>query len=237
MCLKTRRQEWTIRLLEEYKASKTGIFLTLTYEDKNTTGNVSKEDLQKFFKRLRKKINEKIKYYAVGEYGTKTYRPHYHAIIMGLSSNDYSTIDSSWSLGNILIGDVNEKSISYVCKYHVNKTDYPAGLTPSFCLMSKGIGLKYVEKMIEYHAESVERCYYSNFQFKQKLPRYIKDKVYTSKQKEEIQKNIVLRESNLNAMNKWLETHPNSNYFLDVQARYKEYQRQFKQKSNEKNTF
>ena len=39
-------------------------------------------DLQLFFKRLRfhidKKYNEKICYYAVSEYGPRTYRPHWH---------------------------------------------------------------------------------------------------------------------------------------------------------------
>ena len=127
---------------------------------------------------------------------------------------------------------VTERSISYVCKYHVNKTDYPVGLNPSFVLMSKGIGKAYVDKFKDYHAESVDRCYYTRFSTKMRLPRYFKDKVYTTKQKEEIMKNLVLRQSNLDAMQRWLDLHPNSNYFRDIQARYEEFKRKFKEKSN-----
>ena len=57
-CLKNRRDEWTIRLLEEFKDSLECIFLTLTYPDESVhyDGNVHKEHLQKFWKRLRKDL-------------------------------------------------------------------------------------------------------------------------------------------------------------------------------------
>lgn len=58
--------------------------ITLTYDDQNVPTNysVEKPALQKFFKRLRKSLRgKKIKYFACGEYGEKTLRPHYHAII------------------------------------------------------------------------------------------------------------------------------------------------------------
>lgn len=222
-------------MIEEFKDVKQSIFLTLTYSDESVhyDGNVHKEHLQKFWKRLRKRLGTRqIRYFAVGEYGTKTFRPHYHAIVGGVDSSFYGLIAASWNQGNIQIGDVTEASMSYVCKYHVNKTDYPVGLNPSFCLMSKGIGKAYISKFVEYHAESTERCFYTQKTIKKRLPRYFKDKVYTTKQREEIQQNLVLRKSNLDAMKRWLDLHPNSNYFKDLQSRYEEFKRQFKQKSN-----
>lgn len=222
-------------MLEEFKDSKECIFLTLTYSDESVhyDGNVHKEHLQKFWKRLRKRLGSRqIRYYAVGEYGTKTFRPHYHAIVSGINANFYDILADAWSKGNIQVGTVTERSISYVCKYHVNRTDYPVGLNPSFVLMSKGIGKAYVEKFREYHEESIDRCYYTRFNQKKRLPRYFKDKVYTTQQKEDIMQNLVLRQSNLDAMQRWLSLHPNSNYFKDIQSRYEEFKRKFKEKSN-----
>lgn len=58
-------------------------FITLTYSEKNIPENMSleKSHLQKFFKRLRKQLTSKVRYFAVGEYGTKKGRPHYHVIL------------------------------------------------------------------------------------------------------------------------------------------------------------
>lgn len=53
---------------------------------------LSKIDLQLFLKRFRKQLskfsNEKIRYYAVGEYGPQTFRPHYHLLFF---SNEEAT--------------------------------------------------------------------------------------------------------------------------------------------------
>ena len=52
--------------------------LNLTYDDDHLPehGQLWKDDLQRFFKRLRKKF--KFRYVASGEYGEKTRRPHFH---------------------------------------------------------------------------------------------------------------------------------------------------------------
>nr|WBW04067.1 replication protein [Microviridae sp.] len=48
-----------------------------------------KRDFQLFMKRLRKKFSgEGIRFFASGEYGSLTFRPHYHAIIFGLELHD-----------------------------------------------------------------------------------------------------------------------------------------------------
>lgn len=143
-CLQNRRADWTFRLRQELKKSKSSYFLTLTYEEKNVTRNpesglpeLSKRTLQLFIKRLRKEnarlVPWPLRYYAVGEYGTQTERPHYHIIIFNLSQELSKRLVDIWLLGQCHVGDVSAASIHYVTKYHVNKVgDYP-GRAPPFC--------------------------------------------------------------------------------------------------------
>ena len=91
-CRIARRQEWSMRVIHELAGYKDAVFLTLTYSDDHLpdNGSLVVADLQKFFKRLRKQYAKrnngiKLRYYACGEYGDRHGRPHYHAIVCGLS--------------------------------------------------------------------------------------------------------------------------------------------------------
>lgn len=187
-CQINRREDWTIRLMEEYKASKYAYFITMTYDDDNMNEgcNVVKKDLQDFFKRFRHNQETKITYYAIGEYGTKLHRPHYHILLFMLEPLNYDKLQQKWGKGLTHVGGVNIKSISYVCKYHINRTTYPEGREPPFCLSSKLLGIQYVAKMQEYHSEDTSRAYYQQYEFKKKIPRYYKDKIYSKEEKEKI---------------------------------------------------
>jgi len=232
-CLANRRDEWITRLVEEAKDHDKMIFLTLTYEDNNLTyGETSptlvKSDVQKFLKRFRKKIGRKIRYYCVGEYGTSTYRPHYHFIMFNVDDTDYDSLLSSWGLGHIEIGSVTIRSISYVCKFHVNKSSAPRGTMPSFTLMSTkpAIGASYVTRMADYHSASVDRAYYSDYNIKKHLPRYFKNKLYSKEEREEIALRYV--DSTYDAS--VVDSKPD--YFRDRYYRIKAYEAKFKSKSN-----
>ena len=95
-------------------------------------------------KRLRKHAKStKIKYYACGEYGSKTERPHYHAIVFNLPRPFDKYILKAWKYGHIHVGTVTEQSIFYTTKYALkglrrkNAWDYDArGREPEFQLMS-----------------------------------------------------------------------------------------------------
>ena len=118
-CLSANRQSWSFRLTKELKTSSSAVFVTLTYEDaklplqKNDDGmltpTVEKRDIQTFLKRLRKKFpSSGIRYYLTAEYGPKTHRPHYHAIIFNLpfteASNQIKLTDiliETWQNGHI----------------------------------------------------------------------------------------------------------------------------------------
>ena len=88
-CQEQRREMWSLRLSEEAKDHLNTAFITLTYNDENMLwcgdyGTLQKKDLQDWLKRLRRQIEPlKIRYYAVGEYGTNTMRPHYHVLLFG----------------------------------------------------------------------------------------------------------------------------------------------------------
>lgn len=106
-CRIQRREDWSLRMIHELTYWKKAMFVTLTYDDEHlpVNGSLSSYDLRCFFKRLRKSAvrfygdSFRLKYFACGEYGPRTHRPHYHAIIFGLDYSDPVDIDlvkSSW---------------------------------------------------------------------------------------------------------------------------------------------
>lgn len=169
-------RSWAVRCLLESKEHEDNQFITLTYDDDYLPADhsVHKRDLQLFIKRLRKYIKyhydiDNIKYYACGEYGDKSERPHYHLILFGLPLPDkkflscvrgnklYTSdiIAKCWPLGIHSVGDVNYETAAYTARYVMKKkkgfyADYYKirGIEPEFTLMSRnpGIGLKYFEE-------------------------------------------------------------------------------------------
>ena len=74
-----------IRCTHERTCHAGAFFLTLTYAESRLpeNGSLRSKDLQLFFKALRRRVKERIRYFAVGEYGSETKRPHYHALLYG----------------------------------------------------------------------------------------------------------------------------------------------------------
>lgn len=103
-CRLERSRQWANRCLLELEYHESAYFLTLTYNpehvptvyysDENTGEayealSLRKRHFQLFMKRLRKAFpDQKLRFFACGEYGGKTQRPHYHAIIFGLKLPD-----------------------------------------------------------------------------------------------------------------------------------------------------
>ena len=80
MCRTRRKQAWVGRLLLEARDHKAARFLTLTYAVE--PGKLEYSDFQKFMKRYRV-IYGPCRFFAVGEYGSKTFRGHWHVLIFG----------------------------------------------------------------------------------------------------------------------------------------------------------
>jgi hypothetical protein len=156
-CRLAKTREWALRIVHELDYWKDGSFITLTYDDDNLpmNGSLVKSDLQKYFKRLRYSLDKEkrnIKYYACGEYGENLFRPHYHAIILGLHPvKDYDLIHENWNYGFVYIGSVTYDSAKYVTgyiqkKYNGEKAKETYGSNePPFQLVSKGIGKRFCE--------------------------------------------------------------------------------------------
>lgn len=185
---------WTLRLLYELDNWSEAQFITLTYNDSNLPKDLSlhPEDLQKFWKRLRKDLEgRKIKYYACGEYGDKNKRPHYHAIVFGLSpysDTDRQLIAQNWNKcepwlfdkAHNGIGEVTRESIGYVTGYVQKKLNGELaekeynGKIPPFSRCSQGMGLEFALK-------NQERLIQNGFTFLHKnkisIPRYFRDKL------------------------------------------------------------
>jgi hypothetical protein len=91
LCLEKKAKEWAHRIKLEADYYKVNAYVTLTYNDDNLPDDemVSKEEIQKYLKRVRYYLKRDIKYYVVAEYGPKNLRPHYHLIIFGADGNDY----------------------------------------------------------------------------------------------------------------------------------------------------
>lgn len=161
-CLQKQAKEWQFRLVQESKRYEHNSMITLTYNEENlpTDASVSRRDLQLFMKRLRKQIKTKIKFFACGEYGSKGFRPHYHAIIFGYDFDDKQKfcfdkkgtqlyrsklLEKVWTLGFSSVGEFTPESALYCAKYMQKMVDAKGKRKPFF-QMSKGIGLDAINK-------------------------------------------------------------------------------------------
>ena len=201
-CRSKYRLGWQLRLQHELLSyNHNAMFLTLTYNDDNLPDNESlvKKDVQDFIKRLRKYYSDvKIRYFAVGEYGTQRHRPHYHLIIFGLKAPEQKRKSNlNWKYGNFLseriwkkgycfVGYVDSKCISYVSKYvlkefvkGVSIKDYErAGLVPPFSLKSSGLGLVWLlDNMDKVLNDIKQNKVVSMYKSKIGYPRYYRKKL------------------------------------------------------------
>lgn len=161
-------------------------------------GTLSKRDLQLFFKKLRK-VNGKgksIKYYAVGEYGSDTYRPHYHAIIFNVKPETLIQAPQIWDKGFLSVGNCEPASIHYVAKYVLSSHDDWTPLVSPFALISQGIGRRYLTTNGHQHKKALQNFVVNNSGKKQRVPRYIKDKIFNRREKESLSK-LAIRENDL----------------------------------------
>ncbi|AXL15349.1 replication initiator protein [Microviridae sp.] len=195
VCQRNRITSWVFRLLQEEKRSIASNFVTLTYDDSNLPRTPNKlrtlrrRDLTLFWKRLRKKQSSKIKYYAVGEYGSKTQRPHYHAIVFNVEDTDFFA--DAWQLGHVDIGNVSDASIFYTASY-INKSGLHIpefrgdDRIREFSVMSRFLGSNYLsDPVIAYHRADPERNFVTlDGGCKVPLPKYYRDKIYSEAERE-----------------------------------------------------
>lgn len=191
-------RQWAIRCQHEMRFHYENSFITLTYDDEHLPKKgVNKKDCQDFIKRLRYHVeNDKdyqerlinyrardsnplveagIRYFLSSEYGDKTLRPHYHAIIFGYTPNDLvlynqggsgckvylsQSLSEIWGKGNVLVGEsCNFETAAYIARYVVKNFEQKELMngiffkvfSKNFVLSSRrpALGYRYFEKNLE----------------------------------------------------------------------------------------
>ena len=191
-------RKWAVRCMLEAKQYEHNAFITLTYDKNNVkwvtgvnrdTGEIEPvttlvpDDLTKFMKDLRRYYkyhynHDNIRFYACGEYGSKTHRAHFHIIAFNLPIFDKEkyfinaggeqvyisqTLFEIWQKkGRVTIGDVTWNSAAYVARYVMKKIKGPdseetykkLGIVPEFVRMSRKPGIAW-----QYYDENKDKIY------------------------------------------------------------------------------
>lgn len=189
-CRLDKSKEWSVRNVLESLSFDNNFFITLTLDDDNVLSEVTyedefsgsqsifvptlrKKDVQDFMKNLRRYFeyhynHTGIRYFACGEYGSTTNRPHYHILVYNCPIQDLQYYKSSngstlfnsdaltkiWNKGHVVIAPFSYETAAYVSRYVLKKVnhddvDYKAlHLHPEFIMMSTkpGIGRKYYDE-------------------------------------------------------------------------------------------
>lgn len=188
-------RQWADRCMLEMQEHESSYFITLTYDDMHlpltswldketgecgTISTLIKRDFQLFMKRLRKsyKYDNKIRYFACGEYGSQSLRPHYHAIVFGLKLDDlvfykqcngfkyYNSefVSKCWqNKGFVVVAPATWETCAYTARYVMKKQNGASAsvygyynIESEFSLASRrpGIGRKYFDD----HCDTIFDC-------------------------------------------------------------------------------
>lgn len=148
-CRIAKRRLWTWRCVLESYCHDANSFATLTYapDHEPPKRSLDPDHLKNFIKKLRKSLQpHRIRFYAVGEYGDQTQRPHYHLSLFGIGREASELVQKSWDYGFTSLYEFNEITAQYVCGYTVKKmTSFDderlEGRYPEFARMSNRPGI------------------------------------------------------------------------------------------------
>ena len=179
LCRDKKAREWSTRAMcEAQSSSGYPLFVTLTYDNIHLPKEgVNKLHAQNFMKRLRVNLNRylgydvNLRFFLCAEYGSKTKRPHYHALIYNFPILDslkrtLSIIEKSWSFavskknlpgglifrddksnryrqqfGFVYVQHAQGGHVKYCMKYMRKDCEKPFGLNDVFYLSSRRRGL------------------------------------------------------------------------------------------------
>lgn len=205
LCRDKKAREWSFRATcENATSTARPLFITLTYNNAHLPKKgVFKEEVQLFMKRLRIRLDRlevkhNIRYFACGEYGHLSKRPHYHLILWNFpdhyvwfrnKTNILHFVEKCWTFGWCYCLPCDKGAIGYVMKYMRKELDVSEGCNPVFFLSSRkngGIGAAYAKKYIQYYRDNPQQLDmsvtdpYSGQTVTAKLPAYFRRLYYPS---------------------------------------------------------
>lgn len=144
-------KQWADRCLLELEDCKDACFVTLTYDNDHIPTVVGRSsdsggsfvhltlcrrDVQLFLKRLRKMLSPcTIRFFGCGEYGSRTFRPHYHLILFGWYPPDAVPYGMSQTNNPMFTSKILDRAWSFPSRRNLlgeydspNKTSTSGGL-------------------------------------------------------------------------------------------------------------
>lgn len=194
-CLARRRSDWFIRILSEYDAADTCVFITLTYNEESVTEDqsVSRLDITNFVRRLKREAkgltDKPLRYFISSEYCPTSGRPHYHGILFnvpitwmrGPMDFYYTEISRIWGNGFVTTGVPTNARLNYVVKYCLALADDFGGRVKPFLVANRrpAIGRGFMsDRMVDYIKSTWPDHPYLNYKgYARPLPRYYKDRI------------------------------------------------------------
>lgn len=179
-CRIKKRDEWVHRL-ECESSGRPSLFVTLTYSDQfMIEPSLNYKHLQTYIASLRHAFKcsgrPKFRYYAVGEYGDKNFRRHFHILLIGADMSCSNILSALWPCGRVDVRPSCPERVKYCLKY-ITKFSTPrfkefcksSSIASPRALMSKGIGKDWLFKHLDY---LIEHPYYYRKGRKYPLPKY-----------------------------------------------------------------
>lgn len=139
-CRMDNSRMWSLRMMHEAKFSSSSYFVTLTYRPEALPlyGNLNYDHLEKFWKKARHEFafdGTKLGYFACGEYGDKSLRPHYHFAGFDWNITDLRLFKETdhgpyflsdhladvWGHGNVIVAQLDWMTAAYCARYVTKK--------------------------------------------------------------------------------------------------------------------
>lgn len=192
-CLSNKRSQWMFRIHYEMRNQEfPGYFLTMTYDERHVkrvgNGRLSLRfrDVQLWLKKVRKR-KYYAKYIIIGEYGSQTQRPHYHALIW--TDCPPLELERIWTMGSIHFGRLTMASAMYTLKYIIQPKQKDEtrndGVEKTRAQFSKGLGISFLTcAMYDYLTDDFDNPVMFSVLDGRKVavPLYYKRKIYTKYQ-------------------------------------------------------
>lgn len=214
-CRKQKAREWQVRLLEDIRENKNGMFVTMTFSNESIIeltevagkikgaetkreiiesgyvldNEIARIAVERFRERWRKEFKKSIRHWFVTELGHgETEHIHLHGLVW--TDEDIEKVKKHWKYGTVWKGDwVSEDTVSYLMKY-VHKEDKEHEYYNSKVFTSAGIGAGYMKrtdwKNNKYKKGETKEYYKTRTGHKIKLPIYYRNKIYSEEEREKL---------------------------------------------------